>query len=104
MKQLFKRNKVKTKKAKKPSFSKIIKNEETRVAQALANLTPGTKEYREMTHQLNELRGIRKDDRPSAENVLSAATSIGGLGMAIGYDQTHNLSRHAASFIRRPKG
>lgn len=102
MKKLFKRKKEK--KTKKPSFSKIIKSEETRVAQALASLTPGTKDYQEMTRQLNELRGIRKDDRPSAENVMSAATSIGGLGMAIGYDQSHNLPKAASAFIRRPKG
>lgn len=100
MKKLFKRNKEK----KAPSFAKTRKKEEQRLLDALSEKAPGSKEYSDILRQLTELGNVHKDSRPSAENIISAATSIGGLGMAIGYDQTHNLSRHAASFIRRPRG
>lgn len=99
MKKLFKRNKEKA-----PSFAKTRKKEEQRLLNALSEKAPGSKEYSDTLRQLVELGNVHKDSRPSAENLISAATSIGGLGMAIGYDQTHNLSRHAASFIRRPRG
>lgn len=93
----------KVKKEKTLSNGRLHKEEENRIRMMLKNLTPGTAEYAEVRVELTELIKARKDQIPSADAIVGAATSIGGLGMAVGYDQKNNLSRHASAFVRKPR-
>jgi len=87
------------KKENRERLGRIQREEEKRILRLMRTLTPGSEEYRLVRVEYQQLSLVHRDDRVSADNLIGAVTSIGGLGMAIGYDDRHNLSKHAAGFV-----
>ena len=84
------------------SFREHQQAEENRLIKILEQTNPASKEYAAIAEQLAKLSLVHANDRVSADNVLGAITSLGGLTTGIAYNERHNLPREAANFIRKP--
>lgn len=80
----------------------IQRRVELKLWRKLDELPEGSDEAERLINQLTKISTVRKDDRPSADNIVGAVTSLTGLGGAIAYDQRHNLPKAAGAFVRRP--
>lgn len=89
-------------KQKKFKFNKVRKQEEQRLLELLTSTDPESEKYTKIQNKLINSSNIRKGERVTADNVLGALTSIGGLGMVVAYDQAHNVHKAAMPWVRKP--
>lgn len=75
------------------------------VLSEMENLNADSDEYAQMVNQLVKLHDMKTKEgrrRPSPDSLVSAAASIIGIALIVGYERAHVVTSRAIGFVPKP--
>lgn len=92
--------------AKKPNQPHELDEPIKKLLETLANVNPETKEYAQITKQLEKLYKLKQLEKPegvSADTIALIGGNLLGILIIVGHERAHIVTSKALGFIRQLK-